>query len=89
MGIFSLGIVTVSQLILRKIEKRNDINNNLLNYKEADEILLYLQYKNLPDEEFEKKKEKLKNTHKKEQIIETIIFMTIIFVTAFISGLLF
>lgn len=88
-GLVAFLVLIVSQLMMTKIEKRNEIDNSLLNHKEADEILFFLENKELQKEEFERKRKREIEKGKRKWLIRNIIAVVFIFLTAFIARILF
>lgn len=88
MGLIGLGIIIISQLALRKIERKNNIENNLFNFKEAEDILLFLENPSLTEKEFERKKREEKTKRFFKWSLQIIIFMSFLFLSSYISRLI-
>lgn len=88
MGLLGLGVIISSSLALRKIERKNNIKNNLFNPKEAEDILLFLENPSLTEEEFEEKRKKEKKKRFFKWAIQIFAFMLFVFLSACVSQLL-
>lgn len=88
MGVAAIVAMIAGKLSLKNIEKQNNINNTIYDPKEAEEILFFLENRNLSEAEFEKKKRENMKNQKFKWFFVLVFFVSFIIVSAYISQIM-